>query len=62
MLKPPLAARPTPEVSERPRRFQRLVLRALAEGALTEAKAVELLQVTTTELGRLTKGPPDEAA
>jgi Zn-dependent peptidase ImmA (M78 family)/transcriptional regulator with XRE-family HTH domain len=62
MLKPPLAAWPTSEVGERPRRFQRLVLRALAEGALTEAKAVELLQVTTSELARLINGPPDAPA
>lgn len=50
-----------PVDSERPRRFQRLVLRALAEGALAEAKAVELLAVSTTELARRMAGMPDAA-
>ena len=61
-LKPALVAPSPPGIDERPQRFQRLVLRALAEGALTEAKAVELLQVTTTELARLINGPPGNPA
>jgi Zn-dependent peptidase ImmA (M78 family)/DNA-binding XRE family transcriptional regulator len=48
--------------SERPRRFQRLVLRALAEGALSKAKAVELLKLNTEELERLMLGDPDTSA
>lgn len=62
MWKPALAALPPADIGEQPRRFQRLVLRALAEGALAEAKAVELLQVTTTELARLINGPPGNPA
>lgn len=46
---------------EQPQRFQRLVLRAFAEGALAEAKAVELLQVDAAELARLMTGAPDIA-
>ncbi len=48
-------------IGEQPQRFQRLVLRALAEGALAEAKAVELLRVGTSELERLMTGASDAA-
>ena len=50
---------PPSDADEQPRRLQRLVLRALAEGALAEAKAVELLQVDTAQLARLLAGAPD---
>lgn len=43
----------------KPRRFERLCLRALAEGAVTHAKAAELLGVTLDELRRLMEEPPD---
>lgn len=52
---------PAPPIDEQSQRFRRLVLRALAEGALAEAKAVELLRVGTGELERLMKGAPDAA-
>lgn len=52
---------PAPPIDEQPQRFRRLVLRALAEGALAEAKAVELLRVGTGELERLMVGTPDTA-
>ena len=35
---------------ERPRRFTRLCYRALAEGAVSEAKAAELLRVSVRQL------------
>lgn len=50
---------PARPIDEQPQRFRRLVLRALAEGALGEAKAVELLRVGTGELERLLRGAPD---
>lgn len=53
---------PTIRTSEQPRRFQRLVLRALAEGALSKPKAVELLELNTEELERLMLGDPDASA
>ena len=43
----------------KPRRFERLCLRALAEGAVTHAKAAELLGVTLDQLRRLMEEPPD---
>ena len=42
-----------------PRRFERLCLRALAEGAVSDAKAAELLGVTLDELRRLMEEPPE---
>ena len=44
-----------------PRRFERLCLRALAEGAVSDAKAAELLGITLDELRRLMEEPPDAA-
>ena len=42
----------------KPRRFERLCLRALAEGAVSDAKAAELMGVTLDELRRLMEEPP----
>ena len=44
---------------ERPQRFERLCLRALAEGAVSETKAAELLNVSVRELNRRMDGPRD---
>ena len=45
---------------ERPQRFERLCLRALAEGAVSEAKAAELLNISVGELSHRMDEPPDE--
>ena len=42
----------------KPRRFERLCLRALAEGAISGAKAAELLGVALPDLRRLMEEPP----
>lgn len=42
---------------EEPRRFERLCYRALAEGALSEAKTAELLGLSVRELNRRMDGP-----
>ena len=44
---------------ERPSRFERLCYRALSEGAVSEARAAELLELTVPELDRRMKEPPD---
>ena len=44
---------------ERPRRFERLCLRALAEGVVSEPKAAELLNISVHELNRRMEAPPD---
>jgi hypothetical protein len=51
----PLAMR-----GETPRRFERLCFRALAEGAVSEAKAAELLGISVRDLNRRMEHPPDE--
>ena len=43
---------------EVPRRFERLCFRALAEGAISEAKAAELLETSVHELNRHMEEPP----
>lgn len=43
---------------ERPMRFERLCFRALAEGAISEAKAAELLGHSVRELNRRMDAPP----
>ena len=43
---------------EIPRRFERLCFRALAEGAVSKAKAAELLQTSVPELNRCMDEPP----
>lgn len=49
---------PLPE-NEEPRRFQRLVLRALAEDVISLPKAAELLRKSTGEVSRIMSGPAD---
>ena len=44
---------------EEPRRFERLCCRALAEGAIAEAKAAELMEVSPRELKQRMEEPPD---
>jgi Zn-dependent peptidase ImmA (M78 family) len=46
---------------ERPQRFERLCIRALAEGAISESKASELLGKTVRELTESLDRPPDQA-
>ena len=43
---------------EQPRRFERLCLRALAEGAISDAKAAELLGISVHALNRRMREPP----
>ena len=43
---------------ETPKRFERLCLRALAEGTISEAKAAELMGVPTRDLNRRMEVPP----
>ena len=45
---------------EKPRRFERLCLRALAEGAVSEPKAAELLAISVRELDRRMQEPPED--
>ena len=49
---------PFPRPGERPRRFERLCFRALAEGGVSEAKAAELLGVSVRVLHRRMEEPP----
>lgn len=49
---------PLPE-NEEPRRFQRLVLRALAEEVISLPKAAELLRKSTAEVSRIMSGPAE---
>ena len=44
---------------EKPRRFERLCYRALVEGAVSDAKAAELLGISVHELNRRVEEPPD---
>ena len=43
---------------EQPMRFRRLVFRALSEGAVSEAKAAELLAISVRTLDKLLESPP----
>ncbi len=52
---------PLPVPSERPSRFERLCIRALAEDVISEAKASELLQKTVREVVESLDQPPEEA-
>ncbi|MGH8260288.1 MAG: ImmA/IrrE family metallo-endopeptidase, partial [Steroidobacteraceae bacterium] len=52
----PPYAEPEPVAVERPRRFRRLCLRALAQRAISESRAAELLNVSVHELDRLMDG------
>ena len=47
---------------EKPRRFERLCYRALVEGAVSDAKAAELLGISVHELNRRVEEPPDVEA
>ena len=47
---------------EQPNRFRRLCLRALAEGAIGESKAAELLGVSIAEVDERMRGTPPSAA
>lgn len=49
---------PVPLNRERPARFERLCLRALAEGLISESKAAELLKKTTREILASLNEPP----
>ena len=53
---------PLPLPSERPSRFERLCIRALAEDVISESKASELLQKTVREVVDSLDLPPEEAA
>ena len=44
---------------EKPRRFKRLCLRALSEGAISESQAAELLGISVGELNRRMQEPPE---
>lgn len=46
--------------SEKPKRFERLTFRAVAERAISEAKAAELLGISVQDLNQLMEEPPDE--
>ena len=47
---------------EEPKRFERLTFRALAEGAISESKAAELLGMSVHDLNlRMEKPPPTES-
>ena len=48
---------PDARTGEKPRRFERLTFRALAEGAISEAKAAELLEMSVHELNRRMEDP-----
>ena len=50
---------PLPFHPERPARFRRLCLRALAEGLISESKAAELLQKTVRDVDLLMNAPPE---
>ena len=47
---------------EKPARFERLCLRALAEGVISEAKAAELLRTSVHRLQKLVDQPPEGEA
>jgi Zn-dependent peptidase ImmA (M78 family) len=52
---------PAPLPRERPRRFERLCYRALAEGCLSEEKTAELLGTTVRDLGERLRTVPELA-
>ncbi len=49
------------EKGEKPKRFERLTFRALAEGAISESKAAELLSMSVQDLNRRMEEPPVES-
>lgn len=54
----PPYAEPAPVKREEPQRFRRLCFRALAEGAVSEPKAAELLGITVRRLSQEMEEPP----
>jgi Zn-dependent peptidase ImmA (M78 family) len=54
----PGAVEPEPIVAEHPSRAKRLALRALAEGAISESKAAELLSIRRRELNEMLEFQP----
>lgn len=46
-------------IGEKSRRFERLCYRAFVEGAVSHAKAAELLGISARELNRRIAEPPD---
>lgn len=58
-LKPPFPE-PLPLPKEEPNRFRRLCFWALAEEAISDSKAAELLGMTAREIDRAMDEPPDE--
>ena len=52
---------PYARTGEEPKRFERLTFRALAEGAISEAKAAEVLETSVHELNRRMEEPPTVA-
>jgi hypothetical protein len=48
--------------AEKPERFDRLCYRALAEGAISEPKTAELLNITVHELNKRMEAPAAVAA
>lgn len=55
----PLEQTSTAALFEKPRRFERLVYRALAEDMIAPSKAAELLRQSVTQVERGLKGPTD---
>jgi Zn-dependent peptidase ImmA (M78 family) len=53
------ASEPLSFPPERPARFERLCLRALAEGLISESKASELLQKPVRKVEELMDAPPE---
>lgn len=49
----PLSKEPFPSIAEVPQRMERLCLRAVAEGAISESKAARLLNINVRQLDRL---------
>lgn len=56
--KPPYE--PSSLASEEPKRFKRLVFRALSENAITESLAAELLDISVWHLDKMMESPPPE--
>ena len=56
---PPHEERLASREGEKPRRFKRLCLLALVEGAISEPKVAELLGISVRELNRLMNEPPE---
>lgn len=55
----PASTEPNPLPAEVPLRMERMCMRAVAEGAISEAKAAELLNISVRQLGRILMGQID---